>query len=54
LLLLSDGSIALRTFTSSFPANHILAMITWPTYVIADVLLAFWYLDSKEKESTSK
>lgn len=53
LLLISDGSIALRTFITSFPANHIIAMITWPTYVAADILLAFWYLNRK-KSALSK
>ena len=48
LIVLSDGSIALRTFVTSFPANHIIALITWPTYIVANILLALHYAHSKE------
>ena len=50
LLLLSDGSIAVRAFVRSFPLNHVIAMIVWPTYVAADILLAISYRSFKAKE----
>lgn len=49
LLVLSDGSIAVRAFVTSFPANHIISMFVWPTYVAADVILAFAYQYHKSK-----
>ena len=44
LIILSDGSIAVRAFLTSFPINHVFALITWPTYVAGDIILAFTYL----------
>lgn len=49
LILISDASIAGRTFVTSFPANHIIAFLTWPTYLVGNGMLLYSYFKTARK-----
>ena len=43
LVFLSDASLAIRTFLPISPLGHAVALLTWPTYIAANVIFNLFY-----------
>ena len=55
LILISDSSIVLRTFvSSSFSLSQSIHLVSWPTYVVGNCLIAYVYAGEEQLSNTSK